>query len=445
MIFNRFAIQLLVRFVLVLANFVALAYLIGNTSLVSPAIILILLAILQLWLIFRFISRTNTELARFLSAVKYQDFVQNFAPEYMGTGFPELNQAFRSLIDGFRRARSDREQQARYLQTLLEHVPVAVLAVREGDQVELLNTAARRLFNRPRKTSFADLETFGPLFLQHLKKARAGEKRLTRVLVDGNEEHMIMSTTQITVGGDVQRIVALQDVQSELDAKEIAAWQDLVRVVSHEILNSVTPIASLARTASELVDDASADTEDERLQDIRDAISTLARRSEGLTHFVQSYRKLTTLAPPKKSRVTLSEYLARLHRLMQAEFKGRGIALELNIDTAAVQIDADPELLDQALINLVRNASDAVADVPNPQITIAGGLNERGRAVVEVGDNGPGIAEDAADRIFLPFFSTKPQGSGIGLALTRQIVMAHGGSIAAGTSAAGGASFRITL
>lgn len=459
MVFKKFTIEVVIRTILLLLTLMGLAWLISDGAKLITSVIVGAVSILQVWWLIKVVDRTNTELARFLNAIRYNDFQQSFSIEHLGSSFGELNAAFDDIIKKFRDARTEKETQARYLQIMLEHIPVSVVSLHNDGRVELLNNAARKLFNVPDVDDMEGFHIFGPRFQRDMNQAQTGQTRLTQLEQDGETENLIMSTTELVVGGDAQRLVTLQNIQSELDATELTAWQDLVRVLSHEIMNSITPISSLARTSSELVADLAKDVEagnphkPEDYQDIKDAVDTVARRSEGLMHFVKSYRKLTQMPPPKTQKVAFKDYFPRMENLMRAEWKGRGISLHVDLQDPQLVIVADEEQLDQAVINLLQNAADAVAEQSKGsttgaiagQVILTGRLSERGKAVIEISDNGKGIDPEKAEQIFLPFFTTKTEGSGIGLALVRQIMLVHKGSVFAGKSEAGGALFRLTF
>ena len=361
--------------------------------------------------------------------------------------FEELKAAFEDVLGRFREARLEREAQRRYLETLVEHVPVAILAVHADGSVELLNNAARRLFNAAKGTAVPELIAYGAAFQRDIAQAKPGDRMVTRMQIDGVQRNLVLSTTQITVTGAVVRLVTLQDIQSELDWNELAAWQDMARILSHEIMNSLTPIASLARTADDMVDDLAKRTaaEDELVADIHAAIQTLARRSEALMRFVRDYRQFTQMPPPTLRPVALREYFQRVENLLVTECAGRGVELSVTPPPHGLTILADDSLLDQAIINLLRNAADAAVTGDAPKVWLDARLSDRGRPVIEIGDNGPGVDASLGDKIFLPFFTTKPDGSGIGLALARQVMLVHKGAITAGTRPGGGALFRLTF
>jgi len=448
MVFSRFAWQLAVRIAALFALLAALAAVLVTTDFVAVALLLGAAAVAQGWQVIRFVNRTNADLARFLSAIQYDDFSQSFSMGQLGGSFADLRTAFESVMERFRDARSARETERRYLEALVEHVPVAILSVHDDGRVALLNNAARRLLDLGGETTIDALDRLGAGFRRDIEQARPGERTLTRTEVDGVLRQLIISTTQITIAGDVERLISLQDIQHELDATELAAWQDMVRVLSHEIGNSITPIASLARTAGDMVGDlehkAGPDAEAaELVADIHAAVDTITRRSEGLLRFVKSYRELIRMPPPQKRDIALDDYFTRLERLIAPEWTDRGVTLHLGAPGPGLVIAADESLLDQAIINIVRNAADAARSASQPQVWVDARLSDRGRPMIEIADNGAGLDEELGEKIFLPFFTTKPDGSGIGLSLARQVMLMHKGSITARARDGGGALFQL--
>jgi nitrogen fixation/metabolism regulation signal transduction histidine kinase len=447
---GRFAARLYARVAVLFALLAALAYLVAATRLHAVAAVVAALALGCATSIVRLVGRTNRELARLVAAVRHDDYQLSFSLGPLGAGFGDLGRALEEALARFRGARLADEARRRYLEALLEQVPVALLSLHDDGAIELLNNAARRLLDAPGRLRIDALDAYGAAFQRDLAQSRPGGRTLTRTELDGLHRHLILSTAQITLDGRTRRLISLQDIQSELDRSELSAWQDMVRVLSHEILNSLTPIASLARTADEIVADLEARLapqagDPESMTDLRDAVQTVARRSDGLLQFVKSYRRLTQLPPPSLRPISVKQYFRRLDRLLAAEWAGRGVALHMGEPAEGLELLADEGLLDQAVINVLTNAAEAAAAAPAPEVWLTGGISERGRPVIEVADNGPGFADEIRDKIFLPFFTTKPDGSGIGLALARQIMLLHKGAITASTRREGGALFRLTF
>jgi signal transduction histidine kinase len=257
-------------------------------------------------------------------------------------------------------------------------------------------------------------------------------------------------TTELKIGGRSFKIISLQDIHGELEAREVEAWQNLIRVLTHEIMNSATPISSLATTAAELLAEARERPQtdgslDSAIDDAQDAVETIAKRSSGLVRFVESYRRLTRLPQPTLRRLAVDDLLSRVVQLMNPELERRGIAVSQSVAPRNLEIVADPDLLEQVLINLLRNALDALAAASNPQIRVRAEIDAGGHPVIAVEDNGHGMDEQVRQNIFVPFFTTKQNGTGIGLSLVRQIMRSHHGSVGVQSAPGEGTAVRLSF
>ncbi len=448
--FRYFLAFLILRLVLVgvaMALVIWLALEPGYHSATLLACIVFVLLIAELW---RFVSRTNREVARFLDAVRFADYSQRFDFDKAGSGFAELGRTFTRIIDEMRERRSDQESGMRRLRALIEHIPVPLITVHADDAITLQNNAARRLFGATHVTRVNDLRQFGRGFARAVDEAIPGDRQLVTFTVEGAEYQLTLAATEIIIDGDRERLISLQDIQSEIDATQAEAWQDLVRVLTHEIMNSITPVTSLAQTASELVDDVVRETGPEspiaeELEDVQSAVATVARRSDSLLQFIDSYRQITRLAPPEKKRVALADLFETVTSLAEAEWDDPGVALSSAVEPSGLYVYADRDLLEPVLLNLLRNAWQATKGIDGPRIEIRGRLNRRGNTVIEIEDNGHGVPAEIATKIFVPFFTTRERGSGVGLALARQVMIAHGGFIRLGQHDAAGALFTLTF
>ena len=450
MIFKRFTLLLIVRLALVGLLMAALVWLVlvpgyhGATAIVA---VVLLLSTTELW---RFVSRTNREVARFLDAARYADYSQRFNFKNEGAGFAALGDAFTDILSRMRERSSDHEEEIRHLHALIEHIPVPLMTLRDDGSITLQNNASRRLFGAEHVTQLRDLRRFGFGFAEAVETAVPGMRQLVRFEVDGIEYNLTLATTELIVAGRQERIISLQDIQSELDANQAEAWEDLVKVLTHEIMNSITPVTSLARTSVDLVKDVvskerAGEPVEEDLEDLRDAVNTVARRSDSLTQFVDSYRQITRLAPPEKKRTKLADLFDSVLRLAEAECTDGGVRFSSRIAPSELDVYLDRDLVEPVLINLLRNAWQACEDQPQPEVTISARLNRRNNVVVDVADNGTGVPENIAKKVFVPFFTTKTGGSGVGLALARQVMIAHGGFIRLRNNESGGATFSLTF
>ncbi|QBI04265.1 sensor histidine kinase [Pseudoduganella albidiflava] len=327
------------------------------------------------------------------------------------------------------------------LEARLEHAPIALFHI-DGltgpDTVAPVNANARRLVAPGRASD--------PEALYELLAAQpADERRLVSFDTERGLERALVAVSTLTVQGDGQRLVALMPVESQLEAEALNAWRQLVHVLTHEIMNSLTPVASLSRTAHDLLGELSADLPADASEDLSTALDAIARRAASLVDFVSSYRSLSTLPQAQPERVHLGRLFARLAALVGPHWQARGGSAEFSVEPASLEVMVDPGQLEQALINLLKNASEATAQVASPRATITARLGRGGRLRIEVCDNGPGVPVDLAPHIFTPFFSTKKQGRGIGLAMVRQLVHGNGGTVRYARSVSNGARFIVSF
>ncbi|MBC3765640.1 sensor histidine kinase [Neptunicella marina] len=447
MVCKGFGLSLAVRLMALLVSLVILSLLITSPEYRATSLVLLGLIILQIIEVIRFTFKTNQELERFLQALKHADFNQRFDLTELGSGFTELGQTFHDVIERFRQHRVGQQQQLKYANALIEQVPVPLLSIHQDKSIRLCNLAARHFFAQHGVKSITDLAEFGEL-QQTFSELKAGDRKLIETEIDGVQYRLSITASEFIADNKPQMLVSLQDIQSELEGAQLNAWQELVRVLTHEIMNSITPVASLADTAVALVDDChqqllEANIPVTQLQDAKDALMTVHRRSQNLMDFVANYRSLTHLPAPVMKSCQLSGLFQQVTVLATSQWQNQGINLHVEVEPPELSIAADHNLLEQMLINLLKNAEQALIDVKGASVWLKAYVNVRGRCIIEVADNGPGIAPQIADKVFVPFYTTKKDGSGVGLALTRQIMLAHGGHVKLATSSAGGALFSL--
>jgi two-component system, NtrC family, nitrogen regulation sensor histidine kinase NtrY len=445
--FGRFGAGMALRIAVLFLTILAAAWMIANTAWYVTIAICAAAALAETALLGRFATQSSRELARFLDALAVDDTSQGFSALSGDSAHRELGAAMGRVLARLRAGRSEREEESHYLKALLAHVPVALISVEERGRVQLLNMAARRLF----ETALTSREQFGrhgEPFAVGLESLRPGSTAILRMERASGPLLLKAAMTELASGSVRRRIISLQNIENEMSAQEMAAWQTVIRVMAHEIMNSLTPISSLASTAHDLVRDVleQLPADDPRaivLADAREALDTVARRGEGLLHFVQSHRRLTKPLAARVEVAPVRRVFARLQRLLGADLAGRDIELSASIEPETLEIGADADLLDQALINLVRNAVEALRDAPSGRIALSARRDSDGHVVISVADNGPGIPQDQRDKIFVPFFTTKRHGSGIGLTIVRQIATAHSASIDVSETPGGGATFSL--
>jgi two-component system nitrogen regulation sensor histidine kinase NtrY len=435
MVYKRFRIHVTARLLLLSLFLCLFFFLLFRTELFAALFITAVLSIYQIYSLIRYVELTNRDLSRFFDTVKYEDFSQTFKDDGRGKSFSELRSAFNDVCDAFRKARSEKEQHYHYLQTVVQHIGVGLIALQRNGDVDLINTAAKRLLKVPRLKNVKSLEEFSKPLVENLLHLRSKETALVKVYDDGELLYLSLYATEFKLGGQDISLVSIQNIQSELEKTEIEAWQKLIRVLTHEIMNSITPISSLASTVTELIGEDStgfscdSESDKEILDDMRQAIKTIQKRSQGLLHFVDAYRNLTLIPQPNFQIFPLQELFDRVEKLMQANIEEKGIKFEASVEPKSLEMTADPELIEQVLINLLLNALQALDQRQEAHIRLDARLDDRGRILIQVTDNGPGISKENLDKIFIPFFSTKDGGSGIGLSFSRQIMRLHKGTI----------------
>jgi len=437
MVFRQFQINLVIRIFILTGTIAASVYLLVNTSFMATAILLTGAALLQVYTLIRYVTKTNRNLARFFQAIRYADFSQSFPDEGRGKIYSELTQTLNDIIKAFQRERIEKEEHYLYLQTVVEHIGIALISFDQNGQVSLINRAAKRLLKVSRLSNIRALDQVSPLLVQTLHKLEPGHRDLVKIKINNESMQLAVHTTELKIYGHSYTLVSIQNIQSELEKKELEAWQNLIRVLTHEIMNSVTPIASLASTLHELLPSGKTrlQAEDgnglssEELSDFRSGIQTIQQRSQGLLHFIDSYRNLTRIPKPDFQIFPIADLFARVDQLMSEQLLKNSIELSTSIDPASLELTADSGLVEQVLINLILNAIQALDGRPSPRIDLAASLNKSGRIIVDVVDNGQGILEDVQEKVFIPFFSTRKQGTGIGLAICREIMRLHGGRI----------------
>ena len=417
-----------------------LGLVVARTQYFATALVLDSVLALGFTELLRYATRSDRELARVIDALGQGDLADRPRGSGRLSGDSALARAFDTALDRLRARQGETEAQRARLGAVIELAPVPLVAIEADGRVELLNRAARRLFGAVPMVRRSDLLAAAPE-LERLLGPRGGRGVIRLALPDGTRR-FLASVAHSIAGGRGSAIASLQNIQDALEVTEIRAWEELVRVLAHEIMNSLTPVASLAETASHMVAELEP-AGPEAHRDLAEAIDAIHRRSFGLIRFVEGYRKFAEPPTPLRRPTPVAELLERAVRFGSGLARERSVRLETRVEPPGLVLDADPDLVDQALINLVRNAIDAAEGSTPALVALGGGLDAAGRVVLTVGDTGKGLAPELADRIFVPFFTTKPHGSGIGLSIVRQIMLAHDGTVEAAASTGGGAEFRL--
>ena len=414
----RFRYLTIGQVVLLLMTVGLLAWAVLETGHLAVPLIIGLVCVLQVVALIKTVEGHVDTLEEFFAAVNYEDFTRRFVENDVDA---ELKQAFNRVIRRFRDARAERDVQAGYLETVVRHVPVPFIAARSDGSLSLVNNPARRLTGIPGISHIGQLADVDPQLPTQMQQLQAGSQQLLQCRLRGVPAELRVSVSEIRLDGGVERLYSIENLSGELTARESAAWRNLIRVLTHEIMNTLTPVTSLAQTAATMLQQDAANP------DIEEAIKTIARRSEGLTDFVLRYRELLQVPQPNLMDIGVAGSLNSAVTLMAANVED--VEFSVRVTPESLTLTADTALLDQVLVNVIKNAIDAVSGRESPRIELTGSL-EYGRVVIRIRDNGCGIDAASLDQVFVPFFTTKRLGSGIGLSLCRQIMTAHGGEIA---------------
>jgi two-component system, NtrC family, nitrogen regulation sensor histidine kinase NtrY len=430
--FNDFRFRVAFRVILLGISVSVLLYLAHQANMIFAVILMVFVLIAQLIELYRFTSQTNRKLTRFLESVKYSDFISGFNNDNkLGSSFRELNTAFNEVLEAFRKARSEKEEHWQYLNTIVQQVRTGILSFDTQGNVQLINANAKKFVGISNLQNIHELEQQNPKLYQALIDVLPGRSTLYK---SGAEFLLTLQATELRIRGNTVKLVTLQNIQNELQKQELEAWQNLTRVLRHEIMNSITPISSLTSTLREILDhelikkDSAYELNTEGAEDLRDGLETIENRSKGLIQFIDAYREYTSLPQPKLKTVRVKSMLENVAQLLKPELKKTDIQFSTRCDSEYLTVQADEEMIEQVLINLIKNAIEALTQTKHPVITVCGTYTENA-VLIEISDNGPGIIPEAIDRIFVPFFPTKKTGSGIGLALSRQIMQMHNGTL----------------
>lgn len=454
MVFRNFRFVAIFRILLLTATIFLFFYTLTIEILITPFLIGLII-IFQIYLIFKYVDKTNRDLSSFLESIRFSEFTRSFKIEGMGSSFDELNRAFNDVIQDFQKVRSEKEEQYQYFQSLVKNIDVSFITYQRDGKVDMVNNAFKKLFQVNSVKNIRDLESISSDLVATLLKIEPGKNCLVKIQEEDDILQLAISGTEFKIHNKSIILVTIKNIQSVLEDQETESWQKLIRVLTHEIMNSITPISSITSTLDLMFKDAKQHDiipDQESIEEAHTAIRTINKRSNGLLHFVNTYRNLTKIPKPNFRIASVNDLLNDIKLLVQEEIKTNNIDYLVTVEPESIEIHADTKLIEQVLINLIKNAIHALEGTENPVIHVKAYYNKRGRVTIQVIDNGQGILKEVLDKIFIPFFTTKPKGSGIGLSLSKQIMRLHAGSITANSQVAdpkagkqGGTTFTLTF
>jgi len=398
-------------------------------------LLILILAPLATYRIIYTFDQSNRQIAFFFEAIRNEDSALKFPTHIKGRSLRHLYRSLNELNEQIQAIKLKNEYLEKYYQSFIQHAAIGLIAINGENEVEIMNEKAFDYAGIPSFTPFHLIPLRNPDLFRTLCNAAPGETVSYKRFTSESQMNLLILAREIRYGGKVSKLISLQDIRHELDEKELDSWQKLIRVLTHEIMNSIAPIVSLSGTLRRffVMEDKPVRPEDIDEEVIENAIlglDTIEERGNGLLDFVNSYRRLTRIPKPVFLLINVKEWLDQLLLLLSDQFEKHRIKVECSIDSKVKDISGDEKLLSQVLINILNNAMDALGEQSaDRMIHISVALSKLSRPVIRIANNGPFIPPDIADKIFIPFFTTKEQGSGIGLSLSRQILRLHHGSI----------------
>lgn len=437
MTYKNFRLNIIIRvLLLVITAYILVSVLHSGEYFMTP-FLLIILILFQIISLIHYIEKTNRIVTSFLESVRFSDFSRTFQAEGLGSSFDNLKKAFNKVIEDFQKIRSEKEEHYFYLQNIISHIEIGIIAYQKDGTVEMINNAAKKLFNIQQLKNIQLLETWSPGLELVFFNIEPGTNELVKVKRGEDLLQLSINATEFKINERDIILVSIKNIQSELEEQEMEAWQKLIRVLTHEIMNSIAPIASLTSTVNLMVTDVAAkidpylqdNADRENIGDIVNALNTIHKRSTGLIHFVEKYRNLTRIPKPNFTVYQIKEQFTNIADLLEKDIKENNINLTISVVPEKLDLTADEQLIEQVLINMVKNSMHALENVEKKKIVLKAFINNNGKRVIQIIDNGQGIIKEVGDKVFIPFFTTKSTGSGIGLSLSKQIMRVHNGNI----------------
>jgi two-component system, NtrC family, nitrogen regulation sensor histidine kinase NtrY len=446
---SRYTLIVTLRIVLIVLNCFALVWLYTQTSRPATTLFVFMLLAYQTGSLIYYHNRINRDLANFLIFLQENDPTLAFSKKRIERSFHDLTFQLDKINQKLQDARVERERHFQYLRTVVNQVDTGIIAYDQTGRVEIFNRAAQELL--------------GISFLHHIDSLSAGCPELAAIIIpvpritaapvkittNGSNRMLAVKSGSLKFDQREIRLISFQDIRPELDAGELDAWRRLIRTQRHEIMNTMTPVTTLTIAIKRLFtrdgkQKALCEITDEHIDDALKSVEVIEDRSRGLIDFIERFRSLTDVPQLKTETFALADVVEAVSILFSNELESRNITIQKHLSPENISLHADKKLLEQVLINLVKNSLEAI-ERPEGEITIKAWHGPQNITVIEVTDNGTGIEESAVDSIFVPSYTTKENGSGIGLSITRQIVHMHKGTISVKSVPGKNTTFEIVL
>lgn len=436
---------LVTRIAILVATVFALAYFVFNNFSILIILALAGATLFQIAHLIKEFEESNQNIASFLDAIRFDDLSSSFKTDSNDPSVQRLHRELNEAINNLKSARSERDSEYQFFKNIVQHVGIGLLTFKKDGSIQIMNTAARKLLRINQAKNIDDLRPVSDALVESFLRLKTGGRELLRLVLADETIQISIYAIELTLRGEVIKLISMNNIQSELDEKEMEAWQNLVRVLTHEIMNSVTPISSLASIVENELNDKlgqpTATFSKDEMEDMHLSVQTISKRSAGLIRFVREFKNLSHTPTPNLAPVRVKNLLEEMAVLQKKELNDLHISISIFIEPEDMIITADKNMIEQVLINLIKNAIQSFSEQENKQIDLKAYLDEKTRPVISVRDNGDGIDSEALERIFVPFFSTKKTGSGIGLSLSKQIMRQHEGRISVKSQLGEGTEF----
>ena len=435
--YKDFSLQLILRTTILLLSVISVGiflYFVRDKHLIFIPLFLIVLIVFQLAGIINLVNRSNREISGVFERIRKGNYLPSLPSGKYADSFSDLFYSINEIFSSIRNAETSKEAHNLFTEMLVSRIPVGVILLESDGRIKLVNDSALEILGIPRFSKWQEMKKLVPGFTSSVDKIGNAGTDLLKIESKRQVLHLSVNVSSIILLGEMNRVITFHDIRNSIERTEIEAWSKLFRVIRHEILNSVTPISSLAETMQMILKTPSGTINDQKIlstkdiSDITECVSAIKLRSDGLFSFVNLYRDISKIPVPVKNEISLKELFGSVSTLIKPKLEEKKVTLRLELPKESLRIEADFGLMQQVLINLINNSLYALEHKENPVITITA-KNSSKKLIIIFHDNGPGIPADLLEDIFVPFFTTRKDGSGLGLSLVKQIIISHGGNI----------------
>ncbi|MBX2942901.1 MAG: ATP-binding protein [Cyclobacteriaceae bacterium] len=424
---------LVTRIAILVATVFATAFAMANSFNIILVLALAGATLFQISHLIKEFEESNENIASFLDAIRFDDLSSSFKTDSDNPAVQRLHNELNEAITKLKTSRSEKDSEYQFFKNIVQHIGIGLLTFKKDGSIQMMNIAAKKLLHVTQAKHIDDLRPVSDVLVEAFLKLKTGGRELTRLVLADETVQISIYAIELTLRGEVIKLISMNNIQSELDEKEMEAWQNLVRVLTHEIMNSITPISSLAGVVEDelqsKMNQPVATFNKAEMEDMHLSIQTISKRSAGLIHFVREFKNLSQRTQPNLAPVKVKKLLEEMAILQKKELIDNGIKISITIDPEDLIISVDKSMIEQVIINLVKNAMQSFSEQKEKHVELKAYVDEKTRPIISISDNGDGIDSEALERIFVPFYSTKKSGSGIGLSLSKQIMRQHEGRI----------------